>query len=190
MNWLRRRWPILFLAFAPVLPLWRAICLGEAIGPWDQIRAMAPWRGPTPQQPWDVLQADGVLQFAPWRSLVFEAWSKGQLPLWNPYELMGTPLLANSQSAGFYPPHMVMGLFHVPLYPAMTFLAWLHLFWAGLGVYLLVRRLGGVKTGAAIAGVSFSLSAFMVTWIALPSVITTVSWIPWVLACIFGVFQT
>src|SRR5262249_13730230 len=32
-------------------------------------------------------------------------------------------------------------------------------------------------------------SAFMVYWTALPSVITTVSWIPWALACILGFFQ-
>src|SRR3954469_22372588 len=98
MNHVRRRWPIFFLALAPLLPLWRAIFLGEAIGPWDQIRAMAPWNGPAPNQPWDVLQADGVLQFAPWRFLVFQSWSKGQFPFWNSHQLMGTPLLANSQS--------------------------------------------------------------------------------------------
>src|SRR5579885_2956341 len=190
MTWLRTRWPVLFLALAPLLPLWRAVFLGEAIGPWDHIRSMAPWNGPAPQTPWDVLQADGVLQFAPWRSLVFDSWAHGKPPFWNPYELMGTPLLANSQSAGFYPPHILMGLLHVPLYPAMTFLAWLHLFIAGLGVYVLVRRLGGTKTGGAIAGASFSLSAFMVSWTALPSVISTVAWIPWVLACVLAIYQT
>jgi len=186
---LRRRWPVIFLALAPFLVLWPAVFAGQAIGPWDHIRSMAPWFGPKPQTPWDVLQADGVLQFAPWRSLVFDAWSHGQIPAWNNYQLMGAPLLANSQSAGFYPLHILVGVLHIPLYPAMTFLAWFHLFWAGLGVYLLVRRMHGTKTGAAIAGVSFSLSAFMVYWTALPSVITTVSWIPWAIACILAFFQ-
>jgi hypothetical protein len=189
MNHLRSRWPIFFLAFAPLLPLWRAIFLGEAIGPWNQIRAMAPWNGSVPNQPWDVLQADGVLQFAPWRFLVFQSWSKGQLPFWNSYQLMGTPLLANSQSGALYPLHILMGVLHMPLFAAITFLAWFHLFWAGLGVYLLTRRMGGMKAGAAIAGASFSLSAFMVSWTALPSVITTVSWIPWILASILAAFQ-
>jgi hypothetical protein len=170
--------------------LWRAVFLGEAIGPFDQFHAMPPWNGPAPSQPWDVLQADAVLQFAPWRSMVFEAWSHGQMPFWNPYQLLGTPLLANSQSAGFYPLHIAMGVLHVPLYAAMTFLAWFHLFWAGLGMYVLVRRLGGVRLGGVIAGVSFSLSAFMISWSALPSVTTTVSWLPWVLACVLGIFQT
>lgn len=190
MSLIRRWWPVLVLALAPLLPLWPAVFGGLAIGPWDQIRAMAPWNGPAPTTPWDVLQADAVLQFAPWRSMVFQAWSNGQLPFWNPYQLMGTPLLANSQSAGFYPPHILLGLLHVPVYSAMTFLAWLHLFWAGLGVYLLVRRLGGLRVGGVVAGTSFSLSAFMISWTSLPSVIMTVSWIPWMIACALAVFQT
>lgn len=190
MKRLLPRWPIFFLALVPILVLWPAIFGGQAIGPWDHIRSMAPWNGPKPQTPWDVLQADGVLQFAPWRSLVFDSWSNLQIPGWNNYQLMGTPLLANSQSAGFYPLHILMGVLGIPLYPAMTFLAWFHLFWAGLGVYLLVRRMGGTKTGAAIAGASFTMSAFMVYWTALPSVIMTVSWIPWALACTLALFHT
>lgn len=190
MDRFRRWWPLLLLALAPVWPLWRAIFLGHGIGPWDHIRAMAPWNGPAATQPWDVLQADGVLQFAPWRYMVLDAWSKGQMPFWNPHQLMGTPLLANSQSAGFYPPHILLGVLHVPVYPAMTFLAWLHLFWAGLGVYVLCRRLGAARMGALIGGVSFALSPFMLAWTPLPSVITTVAWIPWCLAAVLARFGT
>lgn len=188
--WLKRCWPLLVFAFAAVIPIWRAVLLGEQIGPVDQIRSMAPWNGSVPAQPWDVLQADGVLQFAPWRYLVLDAWSKGQPPLWNAHQLMGTPLLANSQSAGFYPFHVVLGLLRVPLVPAMTFLAWLHLFLASLGTYVLCIRMRALKAGAALAGVSFSLSAFMLSWTVLPSVITTVCWIPWVLSFAIGVFQS
>src|SRR5580704_4587150 len=90
-NLLRRFWPMLFLALVPLIPLFRAVFMGEAIGPFDQIRQMAPWNGPKPTQPWDVLQADGVLQFYVWRDLVFDAYGKGQLPFWNSYQLAGTP---------------------------------------------------------------------------------------------------
>ena len=186
---LRRWWPVLFLALMPLIPLWRAVFVGEAIGAFDQIRQMAPWNGPAPDQPWDVLQADSVLQFYPWRDMVFEAWSRLELPLWNPYELAGAPLLANSQSAGFYPPHILMGVLHVPTAAAMTFLAWLHLFWAGLGVYALCRRLGATDVGAVVGGVSFSLSAFMLAWTALPSVISTCAWIPWCLWAVYGIHR-
>jgi len=178
-----RRWgPLLLLLAAPLLPLWRAVFLGLAIGPFDQIRQMAPWNGPKPSQPWDVLQADAVLQFYPWRDMVFSAWGKGQIPFWNPYEMAGAPLLGNSQSAGLYPLHILLGLLHLPTALAITFLAWFHLAWAGIGVYFLTKALGGRVHGALVAGLSFALCPFMIDWTGLASVITTVSWIPWVLA--------
>lgn len=179
----KRGWLLLVFIVAPLLPLWRCL-LGQAIGPFDQIRQMAPWNGPVPSQPWDALQADGVLQFYVWRDLVFESWGKGQVPFWNPYVLAGTPLLANSQSGALYPPHILFGLLHVPTTLAMFLLAWGHLAWAGLGVASLIRRFGGRGTGAALGGLTFTLSPFMVAWTALPSVISTVSWIPWLLAAI------
>lgn len=184
-----RFWPILLFALLPLIPLWRCVFMGEAIGPFDQVRQMAPWNGPKPAQPWDVLQADGVLQFYPWRDMVFKAWGSGQLPLWNSNELAGTPLLGNSQSAGFYPPHILMGVLHVPTATAMTLLAWFHLFWAGLGVYFLARRFGATREGAGIGGSTFALSVFMLAWTGLPSVISTVSWVPWLLACIASLFE-
>jgi hypothetical protein len=128
-----------------------------------------------------VLQADGALQFYVWRDLVFDAWRHGNMPFWNPYELAGTPLLANSQSAALYPPHVLMGILHVPSALAITLLAWFHLFWAGLGTSKLVRTLGGTEIGGVVAGASFALSPFMLSWTALSSVITTVCWIPWLL---------
>jgi hypothetical protein len=189
MPFLRRRWPWLLVLLFPLLPLWRAVFVGEAIGPFDQIRQMAPWNGSAPDRPFDVLQADAVLQFYPWRDMVFEAWGRGELPLWNPYQLAGTPLLANSQSGGFYPPHILVGLLHVPTQWAITLLAWFHLALAGLGVMALARRLGATPAGGAIGGTLFSGSAFMLAWTALPSVISTVAWIPWVLAGVYGLFE-
>ena len=186
---LRRFWPGIFLFLLPLIPLYRVVLFGESIGPFDQIRQMSPWNGPKTSQPWDVLQADGVLQFYVWRDLVFSSWGKGQIPFWNPYQLAGTPLLANSQSGALYPPHVILGLLHVPTGAAMTLLAWLHLFWAGLGCYILCRSLGGKRLGGVVAGASFSLSTFMIAWTGLPSVIETVSWIPWVLGLLVMLFR-
>lgn len=183
-----RRWAWVLVLVAAALPLWRALVLGEAIGPFDQIAAMRPWNQAPKDQPWDVLQADGALQFYGWRDLVFESWGRFQVPAWNPYQLGGTPLLANSQSAALYPPHIVAGVLHLPTALAMALLAWLHLAWAGIGVFELSRRLGASWAGASVAAVSFSLSPFMVAWVGLPSVVTTVSWIPWLLLGVIGAF--
>jgi hypothetical protein len=50
------------------------------------------------------------LQFYPWREYGFDLIRHGQLPLWNPYNGAGAPLLANYQSALLYPPNW-FGLF-------------------------------------------------------------------------------
>ncbi|MCS7300201.1 MAG: hypothetical protein NZ556_01410, partial [Fimbriimonadales bacterium] len=140
-----------------------------------------PWRG-LPRDfelpAWDVLVWDGTAQFYIWRDLVRALWLSGELPLWNPYALCGTPLLANSQSAPFYPPHLLTLPLPTPL--AMGVLAWFHLFWAGLGVglWLRWRGLGG---GAIIGMVVWMLCMFMVSWLPLSSVPATLSWFGWLL---------
>lgn len=189
MSRVRTRWCVLLLAVLTVLPLVGVLVTGKAIGPFDWI---APMTGvtdpPKPEQNWDVLQADGVLQFYNWRDLVFEAYRRGERPFWNPYQLAGTPLLANSQSAAFYPPHVLMGVLRVGTPVAMKWLAWFHLFVAGLGAFFLARRLGASDAGAFVAGGLFGTSAFMVAWTCLPSVPTTCAWIPWCLWGMVGLF--
>lgn len=173
--------PFAVLALLCLLPLFESLATGKALGPFDHLAPMVGAAPTKPAQNWDILQADGALQFYPWRDLVFESWRQGRVPFWNPYQLGGTPLLANSQSGGLYPLHIVVGVLGVPTVAAMKLLAWLHLLIAGVGVWLLLRELGATREGRLIGAGSFAASAFMVAWIGLPSVITTCAWIPWVL---------
>lgn len=179
-----RRFCLALLILAPLIVVGPPLLTGRSIGAYDQIQAMQPWNGPAPEQAWDVLQADSVLQTYAWRDLVLDAWRQGQIPQWNPYELGGTPLLANSQSGAMYPPHIFLGLLKLPTGTAIVLLAWLHLALAGLGLRSLALRFGGNESGACIGGLSFQLSSFMLGWIGLGSVASTVCWIPWLL---FGV---
>ena len=48
-----------------------------------------------------------ALQFMPWWTLAWETLREGQIPLWNPLVGMGAPLIANYQSALFYPPNWI-----------------------------------------------------------------------------------
>lgn len=176
-----RRLCIALLILAPLLAIGPAVFSEKCIGAFDQIQAMAPWNGPKPDQAWDVLQADSVLQTYAWRDLVLDAYRQRQIPHWNPYELGGSPLLANSQSGAVYPPHIVLGLLKVPTETAIDLLAWLHLALAGLGLRALCQRFGANEFGSCIGGISFQLSAFMLGWLALGSVPSTLCWLPWVL---------
>lgn len=179
--WLART-PFAIVALALTLffftPVRNILFTGEVPGPFDQLATMS--RGEVPEAPFDVLQADAALQFYVWRDLVLTSWSQREVPLWNPYVLMGTPLLANSQSGALYPLHVLLGSLGVPATLAIGLLALFHLVVAGMGVRAIALRLGASPLGALVGGLLFAHSAFMVSWMGLSSVITTVAWIPWV----------
>jgi len=50
---------------------------------------------------------DVIKQMYPWRDFAFEMIKKGEWPLWNPYSFSGMPLIANLQSAVFFPGHAI-----------------------------------------------------------------------------------
>ncbi|MEJ5252501.1 MAG: hypothetical protein HPY54_10335 [Chthonomonadetes bacterium] len=137
--------------------------------------------GETPP-PWNPLMWDGAAQFGAWRLYTARMWREGWLPLWNPHQGMGYPLYANSQSAVFYPPNALFAWLGAG---AFGWLAAWHVWWAGMGVWWLLRRDAGVGFVPALTGaVAFAFSLWMVTWQYLPTVPATASWLPWVLvAC-------
>src|SRR3990172_7137742 len=57
------------------------------------------------------LITDPVRQQYPWRELAISLEKKFELPLWNPYNLSGTPLLANMQSGALYPLNVLFFIF-------------------------------------------------------------------------------
>jgi hypothetical protein len=139
-----------------------------------------PYRALTTETPppWNPLMWDGAAQFGVWRLYSAKMWREGWLPLWNPHQGMGYPLYANSQSALFYPPN---ALFAWLQERAFGWLAAWHLWWAGIGTWLLLRRQADAGFAAALVGaVAFAFSLWMVAWQYLPTVPATASWLPWV----------
>jgi len=182
MKSLAKRWGILLLALLPLLPLWKCLFRGEAIGPWDHLARQLPNpTAPIPSSAWDILQADGILQFYVWRDLVFQSWRAGEVPAINPYAMAGTPLLANSQSGALYPLHVFVSFLNLPTHVSMILLVWIHLAIAAIGVRYLTLRLGAQESMATLAGGAVVLSHFFVAWSGLPSVISTCAYIPWLL---------
>ena len=83
---------------------------GEIFLPAELLRHVAPWSTSYSDQerpPWNPLMYDSVGQFYPWRKFASETIRTGYLPLWNPYQFCGTPFVANSQSAVFYPGNLL-----------------------------------------------------------------------------------
>ena len=182
-----KRWQtLLLLLVVAFIPYASALVTGQNLGPTEHIQTMVTPDAPKPTYGWDILQADGVLQFLPWRDLVFDAWRHGEAPMMNPYQLAGQPLTANSQSGGFYPLHILFAFVPGSTGFKIILLGILHLFIAGTGLYYLLRNLKVSEAGSLIGATAFALSQFMVAWAPLASVPTTVAWIPWLLAGILA----
>ncbi len=120
-----------------------------------------------------------LLQFVPWRDFALETIRNGYLPLWNPLLGMGAPLIANYQSAIFYPPNLL--LFVTGPAWGHGFLVYIHVVWAGIGMILLVRRLGWGELAQTIAALAFSLSGYLVARSSFLSINATVVWLPWII---------
>ena len=115
----------------------------------------------------------------------------GQLPLWNPMILGGAPFAADPLSGLWYPPSWLAVLFPSGL--TFNLLLWLHLAWAGTGMWLMLRRLRLAQPAALVGSLAFSGMAKLVGHIGLGHVglVYAVSWTPWVvLAAMAAAEQT
>ena len=170
--------PLIFLLL-PCLLLWRVIFLHEAFVPSDLLRDIAPWRTSAANLvPWNPLMWDGIAEFYPWRSFAAATLRSGMIPLWNPHEFCGTPFVANSQSAVFYPLNLLFCLLSVPTAFGASVL--LHLFLTGLFTYGYLRRgsLRLCRSAALLGGVAWQLCHWQIAWLALPTFLCVSTWLP------------
>ena len=83
---------------------------------------------------------DGVAEFYPWRLFAAQTLRAGWLPLWNPHQFCGTPFVANSQSAVFYPFNLLFVL--LPVVRAFGVSVLVHLTLTGWFMYGFLRSPG------------------------------------------------
>ena len=123
---------------------------------------------------------DALLYFTPYRDFANEALAAGRLPLWNPYLFLGAPFLANPQSAVLYPLHwLFIGL---PAAKSLAASAGLHVWLAGFGMALYVRRVARLSWTAALAsGLVFMLGGYLGARVGQINQLSAAAWLPWLL---------
>jgi hypothetical protein len=120
-----------------------------------------------------------ALQFTPWRDYAVELLRAGELPLWNPFNGAGAPLFANYQTALLYPLNWFS--FFLPIAQTMSLLAVLHLFIAGCGIWLFMKRLGATNLGAGVSALAFGMGGYLVARVGTYPMIMVAAWLPWLL---------
>jgi hypothetical protein len=117
-------------------------------------------------------------------------WTRGVIPLWNPYLFGGAPFVGDIQSGIFYPINLLTFFISNPFtFRDMELLPVLHFFIAGAGMYAFLRfGLFGTDSrspltrAACLAGaIAFEFSDLFVTHFGNLNIIATIAWMPLVL---------
>lgn len=157
MHIVSRSAPILVLILLPLLVFWRLVFAGEVLY----------WGVP-------------LVQFYPWHTLINQALAAGHLPLWTDLLGNGAPLLANHQTAFFYPPNLLMRL--LPVEYALGYVVVLHIIGAGLAAWIWGRTLRLDKLGCSVLALSYALGGYVVGRTQFITMVAAYAWLPLLLA--------
>lgn len=125
---------------------------------------------------------DSSKLFQPTRPLVVDALRNFQLPLWNPYEVLGIPLFAQLMH-GVLHPVSVIGAFLFP-HAGMDVFITIYIILAALGGVALTRILGVSYGAAALAGLGFGLSGYVLGMSSNTQYLCAAATAPW---CVAGI---
>ena len=102
---------------------------------------------------------DFMYYFRPFRELTAGIIKNGCVPLWNPYIFCGNPLMANMQSAVFYPLNILY--YVLPFEAAVKVQTLLAFFIASFSMYSLAMSYKTSRLAAMLAGSVFGFGFYM-----------------------------
>jgi len=114
----------------------------------------------------------------PMEKAVHDAYGRGRLPVWMPEISGGRPLLPNPNIGALYPVRPLLALVPFPL--AMRIFPVLHWALAGLGVLILLSRLGASRSGAWVGAVTYAFSGVAVSDVFFPHMLPGLALLPWI----------
>ncbi len=114
--------------------------------------------------------------FYPLKKMVADYVRAGQPPVWNPLVHSGMPLHAALQAATFYPVSVLFYL--LPFDFAFKWYVAIHVMIAALGMYFLLRRWSMDHLPAALAGVAYAFSGYVISMIDGLNIFSSIVWLP------------
>lgn len=186
VKYVTRHWPVLAVCGVLVIIFYKTFFFGLVPFPSD---LLVSWFFPYKNGGWEgfnewtthkeFIAADVVRQLYPWRTLAMDLFNSGTIPLWNPYSFSGTPLLANVQSAVFYP----LNILFVVLDSKLAWVTYILLqpvlaIWF---MYLFIRSIGLSKYAGVFSGVAFACIGYTTIWFELGVVGHSALWLPFIL---------
>lgn len=133
------------------------------------------------------LITDPILQTYPWRNQVIRNLKEGNLPLWNPYNFSGQPLLANIQSS----PLQILNIlfFILPFNLAWALQIILPPILVSAFMYFFLRSINLTKTASAFGAFLLPFTGYFLTWMTWGNMVATAMWLPLILLCLTKIFK-
>ena len=113
----------------------------------------------------------------PMEKAVHDAFSRGRLPVWDPYVSGGRPLLSNPNTGAFYPIRPLLSLVGFP--EAMRLYPILHWAAAGIGTILLLDALGATAAASLVGACTYVFSGVVVSQVFYTNLHPGVALLPW-----------
>lgn len=162
-------WVVLVIVAASVAIFWQFYFKGLLPFPGDLLVSFFfPWNGGgfPGYNSWtthkEYIAADTIRQMYPWKSLAVLYFKHWKFPLWNPYNFSGTPLLANLQSAVFFPTNLLYGF--LPLIWGWVLPVVILPLLFALFTYLFLRSLKLSRIAGAFGAVAVMNLSYLWVW--------------------------
>ena len=126
-------------------------------------------------QGYGLIGGDLYTYYFPQKSFLVDRLHNGEFPLWNNLVGHGYPLVAESQTAPFYPAHLLYGL--LSLNNAYNGVQLLHYVLAFVFTWMLARKFGCAQAGSLLAALVYTYGWFP-TRICLEWAIISGAWLP------------
>ncbi len=120
--------------------------------------------------------SDVVAQIIPWKIFSGQEMRAGRIPLWNPYNLAGTPHLGNWQSGVLYPTTLLFLIFPDPI--AWSLHVLLQPLLAAIFMILFLRQLKISPIASLLGAIIFAYGGFMTTWFEWGTLGHALLWLP------------
>lgn len=171
-----KSFPILTLILIISSVYYKFFVFGKIPFPGDLlIGSYFPWLDYYKMPVQNPLISDVFSQLILWKYMAIDSFKAGQWPLWNPYSFMGTPLLANYQSAVLYPINVLLLL---PKYFGWGLYIYSQTLIASLTFYLFISQIVKSKIARLTGAIIFSLGGLMTTWLELGTFVHAMAWLP------------
>jgi hypothetical protein len=126
------------------------------------------------------------LQFIPWSSFTIDSLLSGGIPLWNPFNGLGAPFIANYQTAVFYPLNWLLFPCYIfwgvrGLAFGFTFLVAVHLLIAAIGFSFLLRSMGRTPASQFMGSFCWVFGGYIISRVSFLSMVWAFAWVSWIL---------